>query len=695
MKKKIQDEINPLLKASDVVILLFYSRVGKYTFKEYQIARKLKKKVFVFFKEGFSPKNKKENNAYCEVLDLRESLENEGQTLCENYSDPNNLKARLRENFELYLMNVGHKITDSELYPKCLTPIPTINISDVIGRENELKKIARLLSKESNLLLVNGIEGVGKTTLVKAFVQKHKENYDHLIWIIALPTLKDALILNTDLLQSLRIKDEINDFISQKQEDEAIAHLVNSISSITGNNLFILDNVSVNEQDLLYKVCQSLPANWKLILTSLNKINKFSEFSLDFLSPDKARELFLHNYKEDVGKSILDKLLMYIGYHTLTIELLSKTLSVNRGISIDEAFNMIKEHELENKRLAVNVFTAHSDKEVQIFTHLMSLFDFTDLDMKETMLLKQFCILPSIEIEKKFLAEIYGVTQDSEAEFYNTLNSLIKKGFLIDSDTYLKSHQVLKEVALLKIKPDFSDISSIFNYFLRFFEFDESKDNPIDKFKYIEYGLSLLEFIKHNYKNESLDVKTSENLSLFLNRIGNSLKEFGMYESARSSIEVALQLNIKNFGEEHPNVASSQSNLAIMYADLGNYTEAKELLEKALQTDIKNFGEEHPNVARSQSNLATVYKELGNYKEAVELLEKALHSDIKNFEEEHPKVAIRQSNLASVYQDLGKYERATELSESAYLSFKNIFGEYHPSTKTAKENYEGIKRESK
>ena len=46
-KARIQDEINPLLEGSDVIIALFYSKIGKFPFEEYQLARTKKKKVFV------------------------------------------------------------------------------------------------------------------------------------------------------------------------------------------------------------------------------------------------------------------------------------------------------------------------------------------------------------------------------------------------------------------------------------------------------------------------------------------------------------------------------------------------------------------------------------------------------------------------------------------------------------------------
>lgn len=47
-KPSIQDEINPLLKECRVVIVLFFSKVGKFTLEEYKLAVKEKKGIYLF-----------------------------------------------------------------------------------------------------------------------------------------------------------------------------------------------------------------------------------------------------------------------------------------------------------------------------------------------------------------------------------------------------------------------------------------------------------------------------------------------------------------------------------------------------------------------------------------------------------------------------------------------------------------------
>src|SRR4051812_43579101 len=53
--KRIQDGINQILDESEVVVVLFYSRIGEFTKEEFDRAKKGNKKIFLYLKEGFQP----------------------------------------------------------------------------------------------------------------------------------------------------------------------------------------------------------------------------------------------------------------------------------------------------------------------------------------------------------------------------------------------------------------------------------------------------------------------------------------------------------------------------------------------------------------------------------------------------------------------------------------------------------------
>ena len=62
--KNIQGAINPRLEESQLAVFILYSKIGKYTREEYEYATVNNKKLFTFFKTGFSPTKKEHITAY-------------------------------------------------------------------------------------------------------------------------------------------------------------------------------------------------------------------------------------------------------------------------------------------------------------------------------------------------------------------------------------------------------------------------------------------------------------------------------------------------------------------------------------------------------------------------------------------------------------------------------------------------------
>jgi tetratricopeptide (TPR) repeat protein len=64
----------------------------------------------------------------------------------------------------------------------------------------------------------------------------------------------------------------------------------------------------------------------------------------------------------------------------------------------------------------------------------------------------------------------------------------------------------------------------------------------------------------------------------------------------------ALEIEKKNYGEEHVQYASTLGNLSGTLEKLGDYEGAKEGYLKALEIKKKNFGEEHVQYASTLGN---------------------------------------------------------------------------------------------
>ncbi|MBD2054539.1 tetratricopeptide repeat protein [Oculatella sp. FACHB-28] len=113
--------------------------------------------------------------------------------------------------------------------------------------------------------------------------------------------------------------------------------------------------------------------------------------------------------------------------------------------------------------------------------------------------------------------------------------------------------------------------------------------------------------------------KLSQNL-IVLYEVGRVLAEQwrkqGRYREAGMLWEELVEIGKGWWGEEHPAVASSLNNLAVLYKSQGRYEEAEPLYLQALQLRQRLLGQDHPDVASSLSNLAVLYQHQGRYEEA-------------------------------------------------------------------------------
>ena len=78
----------------------------------------------------------------------------------------------------------------------------------------------------------------------------------------------------------------------------------------------------------------------------------------------------------------------------------------------------------------------------------------------------------------------------------------------------------------------------------------------------------------------------------------------------------ALKVAEQNVGPDHPHVATSLNNLALLYQTRGDYASSVPLYKRSLAILEKALGPGHPNVATSLENLAALYRALKRDSEA-------------------------------------------------------------------------------
>jgi tetratricopeptide (TPR) repeat protein len=96
--------------------------------------------------------------------------------------------------------------------------------------------------------------------------------------------------------------------------------------------------------------------------------------------------------------------------------------------------------------------------------------------------------------------------------------------------------------------------------------------------------------------------------ALLLSQAGYYLHEQGRYAEAEPLYQRSLQIREQQLGADHPHVATSLNNLALLYRSQGCYGDAEPLFVRSLAISERRLGADHPDVATSLNNLALLYE---------------------------------------------------------------------------------------
>jgi len=227
----IQAEISPKLLESDIVFVLFYSKAGAFTIEELRLAMAAGKKVFVYFKKGFSPDSQEENERYAEVLKIASEIEADNRILSKKYSE-GGLK-------EIYQMDLAKHLTVAPtrrirtLHAKDLHYIDLDSLRELpknrlmreyyfLRRSDEALRQA-LSDSDRRFILVKGFPLAGKTRacLEALHLQPNlclliPDLYGHECWRIDANDSNSLLIFNDfDVFCEVAGKARINEFLHQ------------------------------------------------------------------------------------------------------------------------------------------------------------------------------------------------------------------------------------------------------------------------------------------------------------------------------------------------------------------------------------------------------------------------------------------------------------------------------------------------
>lgn len=561
-------------------------------------------------------------------------------------------------------------------YPHTLTAAPPrIDLTKYVERGTFLEDLHKDLEAGNNALFLNGLGGVGKSTLAAVYVQKYGGEYDHIAWLSQTDTFENMLLSAKTLHDSLELSMEGID------AQNLAPTIFNAMKKVSGKKLLVLDNVDQRLKDFK----SILPSDYRLLLTSREKIGLgFTEKVVGKLNLKEAKELIeKHILKTTPTENEIVAFCELVDYHTLSIELLIKTLEESFELeSLSNLTSYLKANKLDAEELQEKVFTNHSKEEVAVYAHLIQSFTLAKLEKKEVWILLQFAVLPPIIHAYKDLVEWLRLNVEDKKAFSNDLKNLAKKGWLEREGNSFSMHRMVQKLVKYQEKPKEDNTKELIETFGKKLYRNQTFDNPVLFFKWMEYG----KFIYGGFESPIFN----ESGAMFANSLGLVLTDFGDFNEAKKIFEDILKWTDKNYENGSKKTAIVKTNLANVFRALGRFQESRDLLEIALESYDENSLEDKSEIAYMYLNLGITNNGLGELGLAKEQLEIALKYFQENFRETEPIISMVESNLGIVLKNLCEFDLAKELLEKALKNELRIFGEGHPRTSVIQANLASV-----
>ena len=519
--------------------------------------------------------------------------------------------------------------------PKSLTPKSGMK-EGFVGRMKEIEEITQRLQSSSSLLLLNGIGGIGKTSLAAYYLATHKERYNYYGFIEVSGGVQEAFV--SALAGSLQL--DSHDI--EASFNEALTKL----HALEGKKLLVIDDMRSSESlEMLHSLGSS---GYDLLFTSRQKLPKVELYRLSTLNPQDAQKLFLKHYDTNELNKV-DRILEYLDYHTLFIELVAKTIET-QGYSLDTIIEQFH----SGKLAKIEYIDEESGEEATINHNLSQLFTLQGLRPEYIKLLQKIATLPSIEIDEEGLCNVTETTKGK-------LNFLASRGWLIEGENNYKLHQIIKEFILTNHTPKIETIEPQIEYFYIIIRKSSASDTLNEKLYFLPYYQSIASiFTTLNHQ----DKISSE----FTDRLGMLLDSMGEYDRALVYFQEALRI-AKAIGDKRGE-GTTLNNISQIYDAQGDYTTALEYLKQSLE--IRQAIGNRLGEGTTLNNIGQIYQARGDYTTALEYLKQSLK--IQQAIGDRSGEGVTLNNISQIYDAQGDTTTALEYLKQS-LEIRQAIGD--------------------
>ena len=305
------------------------------------------------------------------------------------------------------------------------------------GRNQELSTLHELIS-EKRIIFLQGIAGIGKSELAKAYARAYRKDYTNILY----------LTYSGDLRQDIIDLDFVDDLPEDTEEDRFRKHN-RFLRSLKEDTLLIIDNFNTTAgKDDFFSVL--LKYRCRILFTTRSRFDNYASFNLGEISdPDALLSLMGYFYSDAKRKqSILKQIIQTVHSHTLAVELSARLLETG----ILEPQELLARLQVEKSALGatdtIDIVKDGQSRKATYYEHIHTLFSLYRLSEEELNIMRGLIFVPVSGVSGRLYANWMKLSD------MNRINDLIEKGFVqTQSGRQISLHPMIQEVAIDETRP--------------------------------------------------------------------------------------------------------------------------------------------------------------------------------------------------------------------------------------------------
>lgn len=305
------------------------------------------------------------------------------------------------------------------------------------GRNQELSTLHELIS-EKRIIFLQGIAGIGKSELAKAYARAYRKDYTNILY----------LTYSGDLRQDIIDLDFVDDLPEDTEEDRFRKHN-RFLRSLKEDTLLIIDNFNTTAgKDAFFSVL--LKYRCRILFTTRSRFDNYASFNLGEISdPDALLSLMGYFYSDAKRKqSILKQIIQTVHSHTLAVELSARLLETG----ILEPQELLARLQVEKSALGatdtIDIVKDGQSRKATYYEHIHTLVSLYRLSEEELNIMRGLIFVPVSGVSGRLYANWMKLSD------MNRINDLIEKGFVqTQSGRQISLHPMIQEVAIDETRP--------------------------------------------------------------------------------------------------------------------------------------------------------------------------------------------------------------------------------------------------